>query len=47
MSLKFADIIKQFDGTGDFFEWLEKLELVAKLQKVKEMENVLPLSRSG
>ena len=33
MSVKFSDIVRQYDGEGDFFEWVEKLELVAKLQK--------------
>ena len=47
MSVKFSDIVKQYDGERDFFEWREKLELVAKLQKVKELENFLPLFLTG
>lgn len=47
MSLKFSDIIKQYSGDGDFSEWLEKLELVANLQGVKELEKFLPLFLSG
>jgi hypothetical protein len=42
-SAKFSDLIKQYDGSGDFCEWLKKLELVCKLQKVKDLETVLPL----
>lgn len=47
MSVKFSDIIKQFSGEGDFFEWVQKLELVAKLQKVTQLENFLPLFLVG
>ena len=47
MSVKFSDIVRQNDGESDFFEWAEKLELVAKLQKVKELENFLPLFLTG
>ena len=43
----FSDIVKQYDGESDFLEWVEKLELVAKLQKVKELENFLPLFLTG
>lgn len=44
---RFSDLIKQYDGEGDFSEWLKKMELVCKLQKVKELESVLPLFLSG
>jgi hypothetical protein len=47
VSLKCADIIKQYDGEGDFSEWISKLELVCKLQKISELENFLPLFLSG
>jgi hypothetical protein len=47
MSIKYTDIIRQFDGTEDFSEWIRKLELVAKLQNVKELEKFLPLFLSG
>lgn len=46
-SCKFSDLIQQFDGKGDFSEWLKKLELVCKLQNVKALETVLPLFLSG
>ena len=44
---RFSDLIKQYDGNGDFSEWLKKLELVCKLQRVKDLESVLPLFLSG
>jgi len=47
MSVNFSDIIKLFDGSGDFFEWVQKFELVAKLKKVNELESFLPLFLSG
>ena len=47
ISVKFADLIRQYDGTGDFLEWLEKLELVAALQNVADLEKFLPLFLSG
>ncbi|XP_054285261.1 uncharacterized protein LOC129001833 [Macrosteles quadrilineatus] len=45
--VKFSDLIKQYDGSGDFSEWLKKLELVCKLQKVKDLQTVLPLFLAG
>ena len=47
MSFKFTDVIRQFDGSGDFSEWVRKLELVAKAQKIEELENFLPLFLAG
>jgi len=46
-AVKFSDIIKLFDGSGDFSEWVEKLELVAKLQNVNDLHTFLPLFLSG
>lgn len=43
MALKYSDLIKQYDGEGDFAVWIEKLEMVAKLQNVKEWCAFLPL----
>ena len=45
--IKFADLVSQYDGSGEFSEWIQKLELVAKLQKVDELHVVLPLFLSG
>jgi hypothetical protein len=47
MSIKYTDIIKQFDGDEDSSEWIRKLELVGKPQNVKDMEKFLPLFLSG
>jgi hypothetical protein len=47
VNVKCADIIQQFCGTSDFGEWIRKVELVAKLQKIKELETFVPLFLSG
>jgi hypothetical protein len=47
MSIKYTDLIKQFNGSEDFFEWIKKLELVAKLQNIKGLDKFLPLFLSG
>jgi hypothetical protein len=46
-AVKFSDIIQQFDGSTDFAEWVQKLELVATLQKVGNLAAFLPLFLSG
>ena len=38
-----SDIIGRYDGTNDFSEWLAKFELVARLQKLKELESIMAL----
>ena len=43
MSIRFSDLIDKYDGTGDFAQWLDKVEMVAKLQKVKELHTFVPL----
>jgi hypothetical protein len=47
VNIKCADIIQQYSGASDFCEWIRKVELVAKLQKVKELESFVPLFLSG
>jgi hypothetical protein len=47
VSLKCSDLINQYDGGCDFIEWVKKLELVAKLQKIGDLEDFLPLFLSG
>jgi hypothetical protein len=47
VSVRFSDLVKQYDGTGDFAEWVLKLELVARLQKVGDLQDFLPLFLSG
>ena len=47
VNVKSSDLIKSYDGTGDFLEWVQKLELVAELQKITELQNFLPLFLNG
>ena len=46
-NVKFADVIKMFDGSTDCANWLQKLELVASLQGVKRLEKFVPLFLEG
>jgi hypothetical protein len=44
VSVKCADLIRQFDGEGeDFAVWIRKVELVASLQGVERLEKFVPL----
>ena len=43
VTLKSTDLISQFNGYGDFATWIRKFELVARLQKVSDLELFLPL----
>ena len=47
MSIKFADVLSNYDGEGDFGEWIKKVELVAQLQNVKNLVSFFPLFLSG
>lgn len=50
VAVKFSDLIKTYEDSttsGDFGDWLAKLELVAKLQKVDDLTTFLPLFLSG
>jgi hypothetical protein len=49
MSVKVSDLIKTYEdqSTGDITEWIEKLELVAKLQKIDDLNSFLPLFLGG
>lgn len=42
-----SDMIKAFDGEGDVVAWLQKVKLVAKLGKVKELASFMPLYLEG
>ena len=42
-----TDMIKPFNGEGDFVSWLQKVKLVAKLSKVTELHNFIPLYLEG
>lgn len=49
-NVKLSDIINKYEDSsvsGDFAEWVEKLELVAKLQKITDLQDFLPLFLSG
>lgn len=45
--LRLSDIVSAFDGSSDFDEWVNKVELVAELQNVKKLETFVPLFLSG
>ena len=47
MQCKFGELIPQYNGESDFSNWIVKLELVARLQKVEELEAFLPLFLTG
>jgi hypothetical protein len=49
LSVKCGDLISQFKGTesGDFLEWITKVELVAKIQKIESLHDFVPLFLSG
>ena len=48
-AVKLSDIITRYEDnrSGDFAEWLEKLELVAKLQNMSDLKSFLPLFLNG
>lgn len=45
--VRLTDIVKAYDGTGDFSEWSKKLENVAKLQGVDDLAAFMPLFLCG
>ena len=47
VNLRYNDIIGQFTGEKDFAEWVDKLEMVARLQGVKDLQSFMPLFLSG
>lgn len=49
-TLKFGDIITKYEDaqtSGDIADWLERLELVAQIQKITELTAFLPLFLHG
>ena len=46
-SVRISDVIKIYDGSGDVVQWIQKVELVAKLQKIDDLTEFLPLFLSG
>ena len=50
MSVKVSDLVKPYvdsNKSGDFSDWCEKLELVAGLQKISDLQSFLPLFLEG
>ena len=47
VNVGYAEAIPQFNGNGNFSEWIRKLELVARSQAIKDPENFLPLFLTG
>lgn len=45
--MRLTDLVKAYDGTGDVCVWISKFELVAKLKKIEEPAQVLPLFLDG
>jgi hypothetical protein len=48
-AVKLSDIITKYEdsSSGEFSEWIEKLELVAKLQKITDLVSFVPLFLAG
>ena len=42
-SVKLNSVISKFDGNEDFAEWVRKVELVASLQEISDLEKFVPL----
>ena len=42
-----SDMIRPFTGEGDVVAWIEKVKLVAKLQKIEDLASFLPLYLEG
>ena len=42
-----SDILRPFTGEGDVFTWLNKLKLVAKLQKIEDIAMLIPTYLEG
>lgn len=47
MSIKVGDMVRAFNGNGDVVEWLKKINLVIKLQKLGDASEVIPLFLEG
>ena len=46
-TVRIHEVVRPFSGEGDIVQWLEKLEMVAKLRGITDLQNVLPLSLEG
>ena len=45
--VRLTDLMRSYDGTGDVCVWISKFELVAKLKKIDDLAQVLPLFLDG
>lgn len=45
--IKMHDVVTCYDGSGDVIGWIEKLKLVAKLQGVNDLSDIIPLFLQG
>ena len=46
-NLRLTDLLRPFDGQSDVLEWFNKLELVARVRGLENLENVIPLFLEG
>ena len=46
-TVKLQDIIRSFNGEGDVVEWLKKIKLVCKMQKIENIASLIPLFLQG
>lgn len=42
-SIKVSDLIRQYSGQGNILEWIQKLEMVASMQKIENLASFLPM----
>ena len=45
--LQIKDFLQPFDGFGDVVQWLTKVDVVAKLRKIKNVAEDIPLFLEG
>ena len=46
-SLRIGDIVKCFNGDGDIAIWINKLKMVARIQKLGDLQDIIPLFLDG
>ena len=46
-SIRVSDVVRPFSGEGDIVQWIEKLEVVAKLREIKDVAALMPLFLEG
>ena len=46
-NLRLTDLLRPFNGQGDVLEWFNKLELIARIKGLTNLENVIPLFLEG